>query len=106
MFVAGTFAVVFRRLGKFIAWLNAIWIVFANVAEFANLFDNCWCNSNVLTLGPARAYVVIQPTMADFGAVKAGWIGGVIMGTGSSIFFVLCIHLLADGKTSGHSGWH
>ncbi|RPD78553.1 hypothetical protein L226DRAFT_503087 [Lentinus tigrinus ALCF2SS1-7] len=98
MFVAGTLAVVFRRLGKFVASLNAIWIVFANVAEFSNLFDNCWCNSNVLTLGPARAYNVIQATTADLGAMKAGWIGGVVLGTGSSVFFILCIHLLVDGK--------
>ena len=99
--VAGTLAVVFRRTGKFIASLNAIWIIFANVAEFSNLFDNCWCNSNVVVLGPVRGYDVIQATTADLGVMKAGWIGGVVMGTGSSVFFILCIHLLIDGK-NGH----
>ena len=98
--VAGTLAVIFRRMGKFIASLNAIWIVFANVAEFSNLFDNCWCNSDVLSLGYARGYNVIQATTADLGIMKAGWIGGVVMGTGSSVFFILCIHLLIDDKTN------
>ena len=97
--ITGTLAVILRRAGKVIAALNAVWIVFANVAEFSNLFDNCWCQSCVLSLGTARAYNVIQATTADLGGMKISWIGGVIMGTGSCFLFIVCIHLLFDARS-------
>jgi hypothetical protein len=54
-------AILLRRAAKVLAGANAIWIVLACALQFAGVYDNCWCNSAVISLGP-RAYVVMWST--------------------------------------------
>ncbi|KAJ7321231.1 hypothetical protein DFH08DRAFT_889398 [Mycena albidolilacea] len=54
-------AILLRRAAKILACMNAIWIVSACVAQFAGVYENCWCNSS---LGH-RAYTVMYFTQED-----------------------------------------
>ena len=75
--------------------MNAVWIVLANIAQFSNFFDRCWCNSGMLSLG-SRAYDVVQDTAADVASMKTGWVGGITLGTGCAVSFIVFLHLLLD----------
>lgn len=88
-----------RRLGKTLAALNTAWIILANIAQFSNFFDRCWCNSCVLSLGN-RAFNVIQATASDIAGMKSGWIGGIVLATGCALSFVSFIHILLDPTSS------
>ena len=96
--VARALALGTRRMGKLVAYANAAFILAANVAQYSNQLDNCWCNSRVAGLGAARAYAVIEATMADLGGIQGGWIGGLCLGTCVVLLFVVFIHVLLDGK--------
>ncbi|RDX45629.1 hypothetical protein OH76DRAFT_936252 [Lentinus brumalis] len=95
MHIVSTLSVLLRRLGKILAALNTAWIILANIAQFSNFFDRCWCNSCALSLG-SRAFSVIHATASDIAYMKSGWIGSVILATGCALSFVLLIHVLLD----------
>ncbi|KAI0712933.1 hypothetical protein C8T65DRAFT_695138 [Cerioporus squamosus] len=97
--VASTISVICRRLGKTLAALNTAWIILANIAQFSNFFDRCWCNSCALSLG-SRAFSVINATASDIAGMKSGWIGGIILATGCALSFVFTIHMLLDPTAS------
>ena len=96
--VARALALGTRRAGKLVAYANTAFILTANVAQYSNQLDNCWCNSRVAGLGAARAYAVIEATMADLGGIQGGWIGGLCLGTCVVVLFVVFVHVLLDGK--------
>ncbi|KAJ7205883.1 hypothetical protein C8J57DRAFT_1030760, partial [Mycena rebaudengoi] len=56
--LSGLCATVLRRTGKVLACINATWIVVACVLEFTDVYQSCWCNSDVLLLG-SHAYSVM-----------------------------------------------
>jgi hypothetical protein len=76
--IAGSLAIVLRRVGKVLTACNAVWIVLACIFQFSSFFDRCYCNSSVLGLG-RLAYDVIQLVPADISALKTAWIGGVAL---------------------------
>ncbi|KAJ6592640.1 hypothetical protein B0H19DRAFT_1010213 [Mycena capillaripes] len=57
-------ATILTRTAKILACINAIWIVLGCALEFASVYDSCWCNSTVLSLG-YRAYSVMLLTQND-----------------------------------------
>ncbi|KAJ7473552.1 hypothetical protein FB451DRAFT_1468457 [Mycena latifolia] len=86
--VAAQTAIFFRRLAKLLAVGNAVWIVTALLLQFANFFDRCWCNSNVLVLGRGAAHNVMFLGPDDISAMRTAWIGGVVLGIGGSGLFL------------------
>jgi hypothetical protein len=84
--VAARVAVFLRRLAKFLATCNAAWILTAFLLQFGNFYDRCYCRSDVLGLGK-KAHAVMLLEGSDISAMKAAWIGGVVLGvTGASLF--------------------
>ncbi|KAJ6551742.1 hypothetical protein B0H19DRAFT_1158747 [Mycena capillaripes] len=93
--IAGLFSIIFRRLGKALASLNAIWIVVACLFHFGSFFDRCWCNSCALYLGK-HAYNVIELMPEDVVALNAPWIGGVTLASGCTILFMGFVTILVN----------
>ncbi|KAF8996106.1 hypothetical protein BDQ17DRAFT_1364729 [Cyathus striatus] len=94
-YISKSLAVHLRRAGKFVAMLNAIWIVISCMFQFTNFFDRCYCNSSVFGLR-SRAYNVILPRMEDLSGMRAAWIGGVGLAGGSAIIFIVFVYLLIN----------
>jgi hypothetical protein len=83
-------SITLRRLGKLLAACNATWIITVCFMQFGNLFDTCYCNSCVTSLGN-RAYNVVLITASN---VKVPWIGGVTLGCGCVVLFVCFVNIL------------
>jgi hypothetical protein len=81
-------AIFLRRFAQLLAVGNTVWIVTALLLQFANFFDRCWCNSNVLVLGESRAHNVMFLGADDIAAMRSAWIGGVVLGVGGSGLFL------------------
>lgn len=73
---AARLSVALRRIGKFVATLNAIWIVVMCLFQFSSFFDRCYCDSSVLGLGK-RAFYTLSLTEDDIPVLRGAWIGGV-----------------------------
>ena len=86
---ARNLSIFFRRLGKIIASLNAIWIVALCLFQFSNFFSRCWCNSSVLGRGPEMAFNVIELTPEDTDNMKGAWIGGIALASGTALIFFM-----------------
>ena len=84
--VARWLSIFLRRLGKLIAVLNAVQIVFTGLLEFGSFYDRCYCNSSVMGLGK-NAYNVITLVPDDVGGIHAAWIGGFILAAGVTVIF-------------------
>jgi hypothetical protein len=74
--VAAAMSTLLRRLAKFMAVCNAIWIVLSCIFQFSSFFDGCWCNSSVLGRGKSGAYCVIDYQQSDIKGFTSTWIGG------------------------------
>ncbi|KAJ7784477.1 hypothetical protein B0H16DRAFT_1492644 [Mycena metata] len=88
-------SVFLRRVAKFLATLNAAWIITAFLLQFGNFYDRCFCNSDVLGLGK-MAHNVMVLEGSDISAMKAAWIGGVVLGVVVSSLFLGFINLFID----------
>lgn len=88
-------AVFLRRCAKVVAALNAAWILAAFFLQFGNFFDRCYCNSDVLGLG-GRAHNVMLLEGSDISAMKAAWVGGVVLAVVPSGLFLIFINMLID----------
>ncbi|KAJ7081433.1 hypothetical protein C8R44DRAFT_906372 [Mycena epipterygia] len=85
--VAARVAVFLRRLAKFLATCNAVFIITAFILQFGNFYDRCYCDANVLGLGKHRGYSEMVLTASDLSVTKTAWIGGVSLAfTGSGLF--------------------
>jgi hypothetical protein len=93
--VAAHVAVFFRRLAKFLATCNAAWIITAFLLQFGNFYDRCYCNSDVLGLGK-RAHNVMLLEASDISAMKAAWIGGIVLAVVPSGLFLAFLNVLMD----------
>ncbi|KAJ7147042.1 hypothetical protein C8R43DRAFT_1011612 [Mycena crocata] len=91
---AGT-AVLLRRAGKFLATCNAAWILATFLLQFGNFYDRCYCNSDVLGLGK-RAHNVMLLEGSDISAMKAAWVGGIVLAIAGSTLFLGFINLFID----------
>ncbi|KAJ7459931.1 hypothetical protein FB451DRAFT_1272047 [Mycena latifolia] len=94
-------AVLLRRLAKLLATCNAAGIIAAFLLQFGNFFDRCYCNSDVLGLGK-RAHNVMVLEGTDIAAMKAAWIGGVVLAVVPSGLFLVFINLFIDQPPSLH----
>ncbi|KAG7095066.1 hypothetical protein E1B28_005856 [Marasmius oreades] len=88
------FSVLLRRVGKTLAFCNAIWIVMTCIFQFTGFFSRCFCNSSVIGRGAAKAYDVIQFLAPDIVDMKMAWVGGLVLATGSAVLFILFINLM------------
>ncbi|KAJ6607035.1 hypothetical protein B0H10DRAFT_2439843 [Mycena sp. CBHHK59/15] len=88
-------AVFLRRLAKFLATCNATWIIAAFLLQFGNFYDRCYCNSDVLGLGK-RAHNVMVLENSDITAMKAAWIGGVVLAVAVPSLFLGFINVFID----------
>ena len=98
--VAGRTSIIFRRLGKLIAAINSLWVVVACIFQFANVFDNCYCNSSVLSLGD-HAYTVIRLLPDEVANIKSAWLGSVFLGGGTAIIYVAFVNFFFDPPLPG-----
>ena len=74
-------AVLTRLLGKLLASANAIFLVATSIIQFTGLFDNCWCDACIPSLGKAAGWIVLFASDEQlFAACKSSWLGGVFMG--------------------------
>jgi len=89
-------SIILRRLAKFIAAFNAVWAVVVCVCQLGNVFDNCFCNSSVFSLGTKRAYAVIDLEPLDFWVVQSAWIGSVFLAGGTASIYVIFANLLIE----------
>ena len=49
--------------------------------QFTGLFDNCWCDACIPTLGKVRGWVILFANDEQIAAAgKAAWLGGVSLG--------------------------
>ena len=73
-------AVLTRVLGKLLASANAIFVIATSIMQFTGLFDNCWCDACIPSLGKANGWVVLFASDVQlFRASKSSWVGGVFM---------------------------
>ena len=85
--VARWLSIFLRRLGKVIAGLNAVWIVATALFQFSNLYDRCYCDSNIMAVGRDAAQVIISLVSADMGSMRAAQIGGFSLAASASMVF-------------------
>lgn len=65
--------------GKFIAGINALWLLCASVFQFTNLYNTCWCSTSSLSLG-SRAWLVLFASDTQIASASmAPWVGGVFL---------------------------
>lgn len=78
-------AAMLRYWGKFLAVFNAIWLLISNLLEYANAFDNCFCQSVVISLGDG-AWILLFKTSEDLEVTAlTPW------ATGVTISIIVCI---------------
>ncbi|KAJ7267890.1 hypothetical protein C8J57DRAFT_1614058, partial [Mycena rebaudengoi] len=95
----GFFAVVCRRIGKvcrfvrvhhelisfqLFAWFNALMFISMNVLTFANVLDNCFCESSVLGLGFNGGYNTIYYASMH---LLNWWVAAVVVASVSAAVF-------------------
>ena len=88
-------ATLLRRLATFAAYCNSIGVILACVFQFSNFFSTCYCNSSVLGRGAANAYNIIG-TGFDHNPMKGGWIGALVLASGSVVLFLFFLHLILE----------
>ncbi|KAH7908567.1 hypothetical protein BJ138DRAFT_341412 [Hygrophoropsis aurantiaca] len=88
---------ILRFAGKTLAIINAIGLIASSVFQFANVFDNCYCDGSVTGRGALNAYVILDyANIPNMGQVKGAWIGSVCLASICAIAFVGFINLLSD----------
>ncbi|KAF7288538.1 hypothetical protein HMN09_01382800 [Mycena chlorophos] len=88
-------SILLRRFAKTLATLNAAWIVVAFMLQFANFYDRCYCNADVLGLG-RRAHIVMVLLPSDISNMTSSWGGGVALGIIASAVWWGWINVLRD----------
>ncbi|KAG1892789.1 hypothetical protein F4604DRAFT_1913486 [Suillus subluteus] len=82
--------------GKLVAIVNALGIIAAGFLQFTSVYDNCYCNSSVLGIGPQYAYTIVVVDGLDLSQTTAAWAGAVALGLSTSGIFMFSIGLLTD----------
>ncbi|KAJ7022238.1 hypothetical protein C8F04DRAFT_1138511 [Mycena alexandri] len=79
-------AMLLWRAAKILACMNTIWIVSTCALGFAGVYENCWCNSAVLTQGP-RAYIAMYFTQQDWWKPLVGITAFASLSVGGFVWF-------------------
>lgn len=94
-------AVGLRRLGKFVAGVNAVWLIVSSLLEFIGLYDNCWCSGVKLGLGN-RGWIVLFKNEENLrNSALAPWIGGLAMTLIVCTVICICFNLGCRKKSDG-----
>ena len=79
-------------MGKSLATINAAFIVVTSIVQFTGLYDNCWCDACIPSLGKKAGWVILFASDAQIAAVsKSAWVGGVFMSIFSALFVTIFI---------------
>lgn len=89
-------AVTSRLLGKTIGVCNAFWLVTSSMLEFTGSFQNCWCQTDALSMR-STGWTVLYKNAADLANASAEyWAGGLVFSLtvifGCMLFFLLASH--------------
>ncbi|KAH7878004.1 uncharacterized protein C8R40DRAFT_1093380 [Lentinula edodes] len=98
--MTATLSIIIRRVGKFLAAANAVWILTACIFNFSSFFDRCYCNSSVLGIGAAKAFNVLIFTQADQFSTRTAWIGAAFLAMGSAAIYIIFINLYVNSPLS------
>ncbi|KAG1727272.1 uncharacterized protein EDB91DRAFT_893799 [Suillus paluster] len=82
--------------GKFLAIVNAIWIIAAGMLQFTSIYDNCYCDSSVLGRGVQHAFDIVVTDNLDLSQTKAAWFGALALACSFSFGFIFFMSLLTD----------
>ncbi|KAG1862598.1 hypothetical protein DFJ58DRAFT_234515 [Suillus subalutaceus] len=82
--------------GKFLATVNAVWVVTASMLQFSDVYDNCYCNSSVLGRGVQQAYGIVVFDNLDLGLTETAWWGALALACSTSLGFIFLMSLLTD----------
>jgi hypothetical protein len=93
---AKVLANVLRWVGKSLAIINAICIIFTGILQFTSVYDNCYCNASVLGLGIDRAYVVIIPSGSQVSITRDIWFVASALGCSACVGFIFVMNLFTD----------
>ncbi|KAJ8073074.1 hypothetical protein PM082_019942 [Marasmius tenuissimus] len=85
-----------RRSGKILGFLNAMWLIMVCVFQVTGFFKRCYCDSSVMSRGAEKAYMVINTLDPDIKAMMAGWIGGMVLGVGTAVVFIVFMNLMVQ----------
>ena len=78
--ILGPLAVLMRLASKFLAAANALFLVATSAIQFTGLYDTCWCDACIPSLGRQAGWVILFASDAQIAAASKGaWIGGVSM---------------------------
>jgi len=79
-----------RVSAQCLAVCNAAAIVVSCMMQLGNFYNRCYCNSVVTHLG-SRAFAVFW--VRNVGDIVRPWVGGISLGIGSAVLFLLIIYL-------------
>ncbi|KAG2143407.1 uncharacterized protein EDB93DRAFT_586519 [Suillus bovinus] len=85
-----------RWSGKFLAIINAVWLITASMLQFMGVYNNCYCNSSALGRGVQHGYNIVINSNLDLSLTEAAWWGGLALGCSTSLGFVFLMSLLTD----------
>ena len=72
-------AVLFRYLGKFLAFGNTLWLIASSLLESTGGYDNCWCQGNYVGMGDQGWIVLFKGTTDLAAAARLPWGGGLAL---------------------------
>ena len=90
--LVGHIAVFMRWLGKLIAVANGFGILLSCTMQFAGVYDNCFCSSNIFGGNP-NGLVSFTEQDIKGSEVYGYWIGGTIMAFGVSGLYTFAIYV-------------
>ncbi|KAF7327802.1 hypothetical protein MKEN_00360000 [Mycena kentingensis (nom. inval.)] len=92
---AGILAIILRRTAKTLAAFNSIWIIVACLLQFSSVWDRCYCNSSLISLGK-HAYSAIDLSAQDIASMNVPWIGGVALACGCATIFMAFVNVFIN----------
>ena len=69
-----------RLVGKALAIANALFLVATSVLQFTGLYDTCWCNACIPSLGRLKGWVILFATDSEISAASStSWWSGTAL---------------------------
>ena len=90
-YILGSIAVITRLIGKCLAAANALFLVTTSAIQFTSLYDTCFCDACIFSLGRKAGWVILFASDAQIAAASKGaWIGGVSLSILSAAITTFC----------------
>ena len=91
----GPVAVSMRLSGKALAAANTVFLVAISIIQFTGLFDSCWCDACIPSLGEAKGWVILWADDTQIGAASSSaWGGGTLMSFVSMAIVAMVLFIL------------